>query len=63
MEELIVTGYCRVLDGNRVLCCEQDGAEWVTDCVYPRCEFAGTCRVLENAREKLGDSTAFRQTD
>jgi len=61
MEELIVTGYCRMLDGNRVLCCEEEDNVWVTDCLYPNCDFASNCRVLENAREKLGDTHAFRK--
>ena len=48
-DELIVTGYCRKLDGNRVLCLEYEDGEWSTDCLYPDCEFSGTCRLMEKA--------------
>lgn len=60
MEEIIATGYCRVLDGNRVLCCEKEENRWSTDCLYPNCDFVSSCRVLENAREKLRDSEALK---
>ncbi|MBR4744963.1 MAG: hypothetical protein IK082_12375 [Oscillospiraceae bacterium] len=49
-EERIVTGYCRKLDGSRVLCLELEDGEWRTDCLYPDCEFAGTCRLMETVR-------------
>ena len=48
-DERIVTGYCRKLDGSRVLCLELEDGEWRTDCLYPGCEFVGTCRLMETA--------------
>ena len=53
MDEIIISGYCRVLDGNRVLCLENDGGDFETDCLYPNCEFAGSCKLMETALEKL----------
>lgn len=53
MDEIIVSGYCRVMDGNRILCIECDGDEFETDCLYPKCEFAGNCKLMEAVFEKL----------
>ena len=55
-EEIIVTGYCRKLDGNRVLCLEFAGTEWMTDCLYPDCDFAGACALMEKARQKTEET-------
>ena len=53
MDEIIVSGYCRVLDGNRILCIEVENGEFETDCLYPNCEFATGCKCIEAALEKL----------
>ena len=53
MDEIIISGYCRVMDGNRILCLETDGDGFETDCLYPNCEFAGSCKLMETALEKL----------
>lgn len=53
MDEIIVSGYCRTVDGNRMLCCEvseEGGCE--TDCLYPSCEFASVCGLVKKALEK-----------
>ena len=36
MEEIIVTGYCRVIDGSRTVMVEEGEA----DCCYPDCAHA-----------------------
>jgi len=53
MDEIIVSGYCRVLDGNRILCIECEGDSFETDCLYPACEFANSCKLMEAAFEKM----------
>ena len=52
----MVSGYCRDVDGNRVLCCEElSGGEPVTDCLYPDCTFADTCVLIRALKEKIQD--------
>jgi len=53
MDEVIVSGYCRVMDGSRILCAECEGERFETDCLYPNCEFAGNCRLIEALLEKI----------
>ena len=53
MDEIIGSGYCKVLDGNRILCLECEGEGFETDCLYPSCEFAGSCKLMEAAFEKM----------
>ena len=55
-DELIVTGYCRKLDGNRVLCCEWEDGEWSTDCLYPYCDFASVCKLIEKVKKPVEES-------
>jgi hypothetical protein len=56
MEEVMVSGYCREIDGNRVLCCEEtlDGMP-VTDCLFPKCTFSDTCVLIRVLKEKIQD--------
>ena len=54
MDEVIVSGYCRVVDGNRILCCDFSEEEPDTDCLYPDCEFAAVCTLIKAAYEKAG---------
>ncbi|MBR6430031.1 MAG: hypothetical protein IKS27_02360 [Oscillospiraceae bacterium] len=52
-EEFMVSGYCRVIDGNRILVCEPDGNGGVdTGCKYPRCDFAPVCKLIQSALEQ-----------
>lgn len=55
MDEIVVTGYCRTMDGSRVLCCERENGVWQADCLYPDCLFAGECRLLAAVKEKIPD--------
>ncbi len=52
----MVSGYCREIDGNRVLCCEEtlDGMP-VTDCLFPKCTFSDTCVLIRALKEKIQD--------
>lgn len=52
-DEVIVSGYCRAVDGNRILCCEAEADGIDTDCMYPGCEFAGVCILVKAALEKI----------
>lgn len=52
MEEIIVSGYCRKIDGNRILCVEAGNGAFETDCLYPKCEFANGCAVIKEAEVK-----------
>ena len=52
MDEIIVTGYCRAVDGNRILCCEVSDDDIETDCLYPKCEFASVCELMKKALKK-----------
>jgi len=58
-DELIVTGYCRKLDGNRVLCCEWEDGEWITDCLYPYCDFASVCTLIEKVKKPVEESQSL----
>lgn len=53
MEEVIASGYCRKIDGNRILCVEVENGTFETDCLYPDCEFAGSCVVIKSTLERL----------
>lgn len=55
MDEVMLSGYCRALDGSRVLCCERENGGWQTDCLYPGCLFAAECRLISAAKEKIPD--------
>ncbi|MBR6952124.1 MAG: hypothetical protein IKH56_10435 [Oscillospiraceae bacterium] len=58
-DELIVTGYCRKLDGSRVLCCEWESGGWSTDCLYPACEFASVCSLIEKVKKPLEETQSL----
>ena len=53
MDEIILTGYCRKIDGSRILCCEPEDGKLSTDCLYPDCEYAQTCTLIKSIEEKI----------
>ncbi len=56
MDEVITTGYCRKIDAARILCCEKESGKLSTDCLYPACEYAQTCRLIKSVEEKMNGS-------
>ena len=56
MDEIIITGYCRKIDSSRILCCEPEDGKFSTDCLYPDCEYAQTCKLIKSVEEKMNGS-------
>ena len=51
-KELFVTGYCRALDGSRVVeVIMEDGQVTEVDCAYPDCIHAQSCEIAKKIRE------------
>ena len=49
----MVSGYCRVLDGNRILVCERDVSGALdTGCRYPDCDYVPSCTLVQTAIEQ-----------
>ena len=49
MDEMIVTGYCRCLDGSRTVLVE----EGEPDCLFVDCPHNKDCPIAEKIREAL----------
>ena len=51
-EEYIFTGYCRALDGSRMVTVETDGSEILEiDCGYGGCPHEQSCPIARKIRE------------
>lgn len=48
-QEMILSGYCRKLDGSRTVMVE-DGEP---DCLYPDCPYTPACPIAEKIRQFL----------
>ena len=46
MEEKIVSGYCRAIDGSRTVIFEEGEA----DCFYPDCPHAADCPIAKQLK-------------
>jgi hypothetical protein len=47
-DEIISSGYCRAMDGNRILVCElADDGGLDTGCKYPQCVYAPSCTLIQ----------------
>ncbi len=45
-KELFLSGYCRTIDGHRMVCVVmEDGEITEIDCAYPNCPHAPTCPI------------------
>ena len=45
-QELFLSGYCRAIDGHRMVCVVVENGEVTeTDCAYPNCPHAPTCPI------------------
>lgn len=52
MEEKYLTGYCRQLDGSRMVeVIVEDGQVTEVDCCYGNCSFQGNCTVAQSIDE------------
>ncbi len=51
-EELLLSGYCRCLDGPRTVIAQTDGAHLVeADCGYGNCPHGGNCSIAQKLKE------------
>ena len=47
-KELFLSGYCRTIDGHRMVCVVmEDGEITEIDCAYPHCPHAPTCPIAQ----------------
>jgi len=51
MEEKILSGYCRCLDGSRMVTAEQTPDGWEVDCHFGKCPYESECPVADGLRE------------
>lgn len=51
-EEILLSGYCRCLDGPRTVIAETDGMHLLdADCAYGSCPHEGACPVAQKLKE------------
>ena len=54
MSEHFVSGYCRQIDGSRMVELETDGGEILDiDCCYGSCPFQTSCTIAKSVEEIL----------
>lgn len=51
MDEMILTGYCRCIDGSRTVLAEKEDGLWCPDCAYGNCPHEQSCPIAEKIRE------------
>ncbi len=44
-EELILTGYCRCIDGHRMVTAEWEDGQWCADCSFGSCPYEAACEI------------------
>ena len=49
-QEMFFNGYCRAIDGSRMVAAEQWEGSWEADCAYPDCPYAPACQIAEKLR-------------
>lgn len=52
MDEWIVSGYCRCIDGSRMVTAELESGKWCVDCNYGNCPYEGSCDIARSLQEK-----------
>lgn len=50
-DELILTGYCRSIDGHRMVTAEMEDGTWCADCSYGSCPYEANCDIAKRIRE------------
>ena len=53
MDELITSGYCRCIDGSRMVTAEKDGGKWFVDCNYGNCPYETNCALAQKIKETI----------
>lgn len=59
MEEKLLTGYCRAVDGSRRVWAELEDGTVESDCAWPHCPYGKDCSIgkaleeLREGREKM----------
>ena len=49
MEEFI-SGYCRSIDGSRMVAVEEEDGQWEIDCCYDACPYEPACQIAQKIR-------------
>ncbi len=50
-DEVIISGYCRGLDQNRIVTAELDGGKWYADCSFGSCPHEASCQIAQKLSE------------
>ena len=50
-DEIIISGYCRCLDQNRIVTAEREDGKWYFDCSFGNCPHEASCQVAQKLRE------------
>ncbi len=51
MDELILSGYCRCIDGSRTVMVEWEDGKACPDCAYETCPHTQSCPIAAKIRE------------
>lgn len=51
MDEKILTGYCRCIDGHRMVTAEKEDGAWCADCRYGACPYEANCEIAKELQE------------
>ena len=51
MDEMILSGYCRCIDGSRTVLVEIEDGKCYPDCAYGNCPHAQSCPIAQKIRE------------
>lgn len=52
MDEMILSGYCRCIDGSRTVLVEIEDGKVYPDCAYGNCPHEQSCLIAQKIREK-----------
>ena len=52
-EEIILSGYCRILDQSRMVTLELEDGKYFSDCSYGNCPYESNCTVAKAISDKL----------
>ena len=51
MDEMILSGYCRCIDGSRTVLVEIEDGKPYPDCVYGSCPHEQSCPIAQKIKE------------
>ncbi len=49
-DEKILTGYCRCIDGHRMVTAELENGSWAADCAFGNCPHEANCEIAKSLR-------------